>query len=90
MTHDPRKLYARINAAAMELRQHGDALVAMTRVVDDIRLAGFSGLADALGGVVAEAKGVGDEEVDQSERIEELEKEVAELERKLEEIRDIL
>ncbi len=64
MNHDPKKLYQRINAAAMELRANdGTSLIdALSRVVDDMKLAGFAGLGEALGEVVDAAKSVYDGE----------------------------
>ncbi len=62
MNHDPKKLYQRINAAAMELREHGNVVTALSRVVDDMKLAGFAGLGEALGEVVDAAKAVYDGE----------------------------
>ncbi len=56
LDHDPRNLYRRISCAAAELRTHGDVVKAFARVVDDLRLAGFERMAEALGEVVAEAR----------------------------------
>ncbi len=57
LDHDPRNLYRRISCAAAELRAHGDVVTAFARVVDDLCLAGFERMAEALGEVVSAAKG---------------------------------
>ncbi len=56
MNHDPKHLLQRIDCAVSELRRHGDVLEAFDRALEDVRLAGFDGLARALQALVTEAR----------------------------------
>ncbi len=96
LDHDPRNLYRRISCAAAELRTHGDVVTAFARVVDDLRLAGFERMAEALGEVVTAGREVYDGESEalddmteqRDDAIKERDEEITRLEKQVQSYRD--